>query len=70
MKCKLVWRNGYPELRVISSNNREQEYLAMKIGKVIEVEIINCESANGLTPQPPDRQIMVKFQQGEQNHEC
>lgn len=39
MKCSLVWRNGFPELRVISSNESEREYLEAHIGKNVEIEI-------------------------------
>lgn len=45
MKCALVWRNGFPELRVISSNDSEREYLEAHIGKNVEIEI---------RPTPPD----------------
>ncbi len=39
MKCALVWRNGFPELRVILSNDIEREYLEAHIGKNVDVEI-------------------------------
>jgi len=39
MKCALVWRNGYAELRVVQCNADEHEYLKKQIGKSIEVEI-------------------------------
>ena len=39
MKCALVWRNGYAELRVMQCNADEFEYLKKQIGKSVEVEI-------------------------------
>lgn len=39
MKCALVWRNGYAELRVMQCNADEHEYLKKQIGKSVEVEI-------------------------------